>query len=223
MSQELSESARLPSVPEVVQILEMCEAHDLPIDQLPGLWDKYQALEQVERRINIQNGNMDREIIRLRGLTASQDKDLRDERLNNSALESNAEMLKLRIIELEALLADAKRVAAGLDDDKARLAAQLSDTQTLVDGINTGADCLRDKYEALLCRCKHFESLADQERIDNLEDLLAHYKAGMAGMKDLIRIPWFSNEFRLELVRRALYVFEPELKRVDCSGAQHDA
>lgn len=185
----------LPSVGEVVSVLKMCTDHDIPLEKLPGLWDEHQRLQQVERRAGIQNGNMDRELKRLRGLTSELDKQIADERL----------------------------YAKGLEADKQSLTDQLGQVKAMLEDMNAGADELRTQYEALLCRCKHFEGVADQSRIDTLEDLLAHYKAGMAGMKDIIQIRWFSNEFRLELVRRALYVFEPELKRMDCSGSHHDA
>lgn len=89
---------------EVKAVLAMCEKHDIPLAQLPGLWDRYQALEQIERRAGIQNGNMDREILRLRGLTSELDAQLRDAQMQIAALETNAEAYKAHITELQDLL-----------------------------------------------------------------------------------------------------------------------
>ncbi|EAM1616269.1 hypothetical protein EU642_21780 [Salmonella enterica] len=113
MTDQPNEAARLPTVAEVVAILEMCEAHDLPVDKLPGLWDRYQQLEKIERRAGIQNGNMDREIARLRGLTSELDAQLRDERLKTAALETNIAAYKAHIGELQDLLEAAEKGSCG--------------------------------------------------------------------------------------------------------------
>ncbi|ENQ1546069.1 hypothetical protein ACEOHC_003881 [Salmonella enterica] len=75
----------------------MCDDHDIPLEKLPKLWDEHQQLKQVERRAGIQNGNMDREIGRLRMLTAELDAQLRDER-------DKTARLKAHIAELQDLL-----------------------------------------------------------------------------------------------------------------------
>lgn len=144
---------QLPLVSEVVAVLQMCEEHDIPLNKLPKLWDEHQQLQQVERRAGIQNGNMDREIKRLRELTAELDKQIHDGRIEREDMEI--------------------------------------------------------RYHALLLRCKAFEEQADQKRLDTLEDLIAHYRCGMEGMKAIYDIQWFSPEFRLTLIRKALYTFEP--------------
>ncbi|EGD6457172.1 hypothetical protein IAJ44_004232 [Salmonella enterica] len=171
MSQQPTEAAKLPSIAEVTAILEMCDKHDLPVAELPGLWDKFQKLEQVERRINIQNGNMDREISRLRELTNELDAQLRDEKLNTASLEANNGSLLAHISELQELLEAAER----------------------------------------------------STRVDDLEDLVSHYRCGMAGMKEIADNPHFSNELRLQLIRNCLYVFEPEHKACpdDCKGVNN--
>ncbi|EIP9221039.1 hypothetical protein LT875_002486 [Salmonella enterica] len=92
----------LPLVGDVVKVLQMCIDHDIPLDKLPKLWDEHQQLQQVERRAGIQNGNMDREIARLRVLTADQDAQLRAER-------REIDRLRAHIIELQ----DALDVAEG--------------------------------------------------------------------------------------------------------------
>ncbi|EPT1451882.1 hypothetical protein ACVOZ6_003470 [Escherichia coli] len=152
---EPDNAAALPAaaISDVIAVLKMCDEHDIPLEKLPKLWDEHQQLQQVERRAGIQNGNMDREITRLRGLTAELDKQVKDADIRYQDLE--------------------------------------------------------DRFQALLLRCKHFEGLADQQRIDDLEDLISHYRCGMEGMKAIDEISWFSPEFRLSLIRKALYTFEP--------------
>ena len=152
----------LPLIGDVVAVLKMCVDHDIPLDKLPRLWDEHQQLQQVERRAGIQNGNMDREIKRLRQLTGELDKQVKDGEL------------------------------------------------TLQE--------LQDKYDALLSRCKHFEGLANARRIEDLEDLVAHYRCGMNGMKEIANNCHFSNELRLYLVRTCLYTFEPELKEATANA-----
>lgn len=179
-------------------ILAMCEAHDLPIDQLPGLWDKYTNLQQVERRAGIQNGNMERELMRLRELTHEQEKSLQDYtnelqlyRTRIADLEETEGHLRCRVRELE-----------GFQDKQFET----------IDNMQVKYNELGDKYEALLLRCKHFEELANPKRIDDLEDLIAHYRSGMQGMNELAANKHFSNDWRLWLITRTLNVFEPSVK-----------
>ncbi|EJG5415718.1 hypothetical protein NAD41_002357 [Salmonella enterica] len=212
----------LPSIPEVVAVLKMCVDHDLPLEKLPGLWDKYQALEQVERRINIQNGNMDREIIRLRGLTSELDKQLADERqrvkelqeaLNNSlhgAKHGNANQVELY-----------RQRIRDMEQAEACLESQILILETNQRDQDAAMQEQADRYEALRLRCKHFEDLADPRQREALEDLVTHYREGMNGLKKLAQNPHFSNELRVDLMRRVLYVFEPELKITPAGGEAH--
>lgn len=193
----------LPTVPEVVAVLKMCSDHDIPIDKLPKLWDEYQQLQQIERRAGIQNGNMDREIKRLRGLVAELDAQLRDAKLPQ---EDNDQMALYR-----QRIADLTETESRLESQIRLMEAQQRDQD---DAMQEQAD----RFAALLARCKHFEALADTSRMDDLEDLIAHYRCGMEGMKVLADLRHFSNEFRLCLIRKTLYTFEPTLKQPQEAG-----
>lgn len=201
MTDVVETSFELPTIEQVAGILAMCDDHDIPPSQLPGLWDKYTALQQVERRLGIQNGNMERELIRLREQTSEQETrlnaqmhtiELQAVRIHD--LEETEDTLRARVRELEAL---------GLDS-----AAYLRRITELEDQIGT----FTDKYEALLLRCKHFEGLADQRKMADLEDIIEHYRCGMNGMKELAANKHFSHEWRLWLITRTLNVFEPTVK-----------
>ncbi|ECN9265161.1 hypothetical protein ZL58_14090 [Salmonella enterica subsp. enterica serovar Typhimurium] len=201
MTDVVETSFELPTIEQVAGILAMCDEHDIPPSQLPGLWDKYTALQQVERRLGIQNGNMERELIRLRQLTSELDKQISAAsgevelyRMRIKDLEETEDTLRARVRELEAL---------GLDS-----AAYLRRITELEDQIGT----FTDKYEALLLRCKHFEGLADQRKLADLEDIIEHYRCGMNGMKELAANKHFSHEWRLWLITRTLNVFEPAVK-----------
>lgn len=173
MTDVVETSFELPTIEQVASILAMCEKHDLPLSDLPNLWDKYTALQKVERRAGIQNGNMDREIKALR--------------------ERNAE--------LEAL---------GLEC--APLLRQITALESRIQQDGIAYQDLSDKYEALRLRCKHFEAIADQRRLEDLEDLVEHYRSGMNGMKELAANKHFSHQWRLWLITRTLNVFEPTVK-----------
>lgn len=208
MTDVVEVSIELPTVEQVAAVLAMCEAHDLPLNQLPNLWDKYQALQQVERRSGIQNGNQLRELERLRASI----KEL-EQRANDAELQ--AQLYRTRVEDLEEtegkLTARVKELEA-LGLDGASLLRQITALESRIEQDGIAYSDLTDKYEALRLRCKHFESAADPKRIEDLEDLLAHYRSGMEGMKQLADIKHFSNEWRLWLIRRTLNVFEPQLK-----------
>lgn len=179
---------------QCLQVLVMCKDHDLPLADLPYIWDKYQQqsnetrrleaevkrLNDVERKTGIANGNMERELQRLRQLSNEQ-----------------AKIIQSDSIELESLR------ALGLDS-----AAQLR----RITELETQLETLTDKYEALALRCKHFEEQADPSRIEDLEDLICHYRCCIDGAKDIARITHFSNELRLRLISTVLAVFEPKVK-----------
>ncbi|EIW6162763.1 hypothetical protein MF451_003760 [Salmonella enterica subsp. enterica serovar Saintpaul] len=215
MTDVVETTFELPTIEQVASVLAMCEKYDLPIAQLPDLWDKYTALQKVERRAGIQNGNMDREIKRLRELTAEQDKQLKAAygdvdlcRLRISDLEETEITLRARVKDLEGLAVQAApllRQITELEDQRDR-------QQHLIEQQQNSYDELGDKYEALLTRCKHFEGISDQRRMADLEDLIEHYRCGMNGMKELAANKHFSHEWRLWLITRTLNVFEPTVK-----------
>lgn len=94
----------LPTIEQVARVLAMCEEHDLPLAKLPKLWDEHTALQQVERRYGIQNGNMERELMRLRQLTHELESQLKDSNqalaeLRGPALDSTLQLH--RIVALE--------------------------------------------------------------------------------------------------------------------------
>lgn len=76
----------LPTVQQVSQVLAMCQEHDIPLKDLPYIWDKFQQqtdetrrleaevkrLNDVERKTGIANGNMERELQRLRQFSHEQ-------------------------------------------------------------------------------------------------------------------------------------------------------
>lgn len=188
----------LPTVPEVVAVLKMCSDHDIPLDKLPKLWDEHQNLQQIERRAGIQNGNMDREIKRLRGLVAELDAQLRDERARETPDGNQLALYAERIKDLEST--------------ERKLEDQIRELENKQREQDAAMQEQADRYSALLARCKHFEGLADQKRIDELEDFIAHYRCGMEGMKVLADLRHFSHQFRLCLIRKTLYTFEPSLK-----------
>ncbi|HGX3708956.1 TPA: hypothetical protein ACNEJR_003717 [Escherichia coli] len=188
------EALTLEQAHECKQVLAMCKEHDLPLADLPYIWDKYQEqanearrldielkrVNDVERKAGIANGNMERELQRLRQLTNEQAKIIQSD---------NIELTSLREL--------------GLDS-----AAQLRN----ITDLELQVEELTCKYESVLLRCKHFEGLADQTRIDDLEDLVSHYRCCINGAKDIARISHFSNELRLHLIRVVLGVFEPKVK-----------
>lgn len=191
----MCEEALTPEqVNQCLQVLTMCKDHDLPLADLPYIWDKYleqanearrldievKRLNDVERKTGILNGNMERELQRLRQLSHEQSKIIQSDN-----------------IELESLR------ALGLDS-----AAQLRQ----ITELELQVEELTCKYESVLCRCKHFEELANPSRIDDLEDLVSHYRCCINGAKDIARISHFSNELRLHLIRVVLGVFEPKVK-----------
>lgn len=173
MTELVEVSIPLPTIEQVNAVLAMCEQYDLPLSSLPNLWDKYQCLQQVERRLGIQNGNLERDLIQA----------------------------NKRVDELEKL---------GLEC--APLLRQITALESRIEQTNSAYEGLTEKYEALRLRCKHFEEKADPRKLDDLEDLIAHYRSGMQGMKELADNKHFSCEWRLWLIRRTLNVFEPQLK-----------
>ncbi|EDY2029980.1 hypothetical protein GTB64_004422 [Salmonella enterica] len=225
----------LPSIPEVVAVLKMCVDHDIPLEKLPRLWDEHQQLIQIERRAGIQNGNMTRELERLRQLTAELDKQIRD-----SAIElgdRDDEIKRLEAIErhlgaqadkdLACIQQLETRIAAleGNPDQLALYRQRIHDMTETESRLESRIVCMEqdkreqddamqeqsDRYAALLARCKHFEALADHRKADALDDLVCHYREGMNGLKQIAKNPHFSYELRVDLMRRVLYVFEPEL------------
>ena len=76
----------LPTVQQVSQVLAMCQEHDIPLKDLPYIWDKFQQqadesrrleaevkrLNDVELKTGIANGNMERELHRLRQFSHEQ-------------------------------------------------------------------------------------------------------------------------------------------------------
>lgn len=177
---------------QCLQVIRMCKEHDLPLADLPYIWDKYQEqanecrrldielkrVNDVERKAGIANGNMERELQRLRQLTNEQAKIIQSD---------NIELTSLREL--------------GLDS-----AAQLRN----ITDLELQVEELTCKYESVLMRCKHFEGMADPKHIEALEDLVSHYRCGIKGAIDIARIPHFSNELRLSLVERVLGTFEPQ-------------
>ena len=66
-------------------VVAMCEECDLPLSDLPGLWDKARSLDEenrrliaVERKTGILNGNIERELQRLRQFSYQQGKIISD-------------------------------------------------------------------------------------------------------------------------------------------------
>ncbi|EAB4417339.1 hypothetical protein D7B12_18075 [Salmonella enterica] len=202
----------LPLVGDVVAVLKMCVDHDLPLEKLPKLWDDYQQLQQIERRAGIQNGNMDREIKRLRGLTAEQDKQLKDERLHVQELQARITELERKPSPVAYHVEMYTTRIKDLEETESRLEAQVRTMEAHQRDQDDALQEQADRYAALLARCKHFEALADHRRLEDLEDLIAHYRCGMEGMKVLADLGHFSNEFRLCLIRKTLYTFEPTVK-----------
>jgi hypothetical protein len=223
MSQDLSQNQAsdtfppeyLPSVPEVVAVLKMCVDHDLPLNKLPKLWDDHQNLQQVERRAGIQNGNMDREIKRLRGLVSELDAQLRD---RNGDAANQLELYRTRIADLEETEGQLRACIDNMQADKDKDDDITARYATRVDELEGQLECYVDKYEALLARCKHFEAIADPSRIHELEERILDYRAGIGGMKEIVTCSFFSFELRCELLRKCLYVFEPQQREAQCNG-----
>ncbi|ELK5289338.1 hypothetical protein Q6670_004005 [Salmonella enterica] len=86
MTDVIESTFELPTVQQVSQVLAMCQEHDIPLKDLPYIWDKFQQqtdetrrleaevkrLNDVERKTGIANGNMERELQRLRQFSHEQ-------------------------------------------------------------------------------------------------------------------------------------------------------
>ena len=183
-------------------VVAMCEEYDVPLLDLPGLWDKARHLDEenrrlitVERKTGILNGNMERELQRLRQFSHEQ-----------------ANIIKDMTAELQEWSQKYDRAIQSAENN----CSSLMRANDRICELEEQRDELQDKFQSAVMRSKHYERLhqeRDPARIDDLEDLVAHYRCGINGAKELADNKHFSNELRLHLIRKVLYVFEPELKK----------